>query len=152
MSIILIDGELNIKIYKIKVMYIQALKIAYEAHNGQYRKQSCVPYIVHPLRVAGYFSDDTKKTIAILHDIIEDTDTTKEDIEILFGKRISEVVDILSKRKGETYFEYIKRVKKDELAIEIKIADIVDNLSDTLCVQQKSMIDRYNKSLLILTK
>lgn len=131
-------------------MFQQALKIAYIAHSGQYRRDSNVPYIAHPLRVSNCFNDAFKKTIAILHDVIEDTKLTIEDLQKDFPKKVVEIVDILSKREDETHFEYIRRVSKNEIATEIKIADIIDNLSDTICIQPKSMIDRYNKSLKIL--
>jgi (p)ppGpp synthase/HD superfamily hydrolase len=51
-------------------MYLTALKIAHHAHKGQTRKDSNVPYIVHPIRVSGYFNDDFRKTIAVLHDVV----------------------------------------------------------------------------------
>jgi len=131
-------------------MYKRALQIAYNAHKGQLRKQSCVPYIVHPIRVANCFQDDVKKTIAILHDVVEDTAFTLNNLETIFPLCVTSVVDCLSKRIEETHFDYIKRVKKNEIATEIKIVDIVDNLSDTLCVVSDSMAERYDKSLKIL--
>ncbi len=130
-------------------MYKEALKIAYKAHDGQLRRDSCIPYIVHPLRVAAQFNSDMMKVIAILHDVVEDTDIELYNLEE-FGQTVINAIDSLSKRKGEKYISYIKRVKTDELATEIKIADIIDNLSDTLSVQPQFLIDRYNKSLKLL--
>jgi len=130
-------------------MYLEALKIAYKAHHGQLRRDSCVPYIVHPIRVAGHFNDDTKKTIAILHDVIEDTDLTLDDIT-QFGSKVYKAVDAMSQRKDEKHFDYIKRLRKNELAVQIKIADVVDNLSDTISIQPKSMTERYDKTLKML--
>ena len=132
-------------------MYKKALAIAYKAHDGQLRRESRVPYIVHPLRVANQFNDDIKKTIAILHDTIEDTDLNLEDLHE-FPTNILRTLLVLTRNEQETHFEYIRRVKKDELATEIKIADIVDNLSDCLSIQPDSMIKRHNKSLKILTQ
>ena len=134
-------------------MYKEALKIAYEAHDGQLRRESCVPYIVHPLRVANQFNDDFRKTIAILHDVIEDCNITKEYLEEIFGAKVAITVDILSKKKDAIHLNYIRNIKNStDIAIEIKIADIVDNLTDTLSVQPESMIKRYKKSLEILIK
>ena len=130
-------------------MYLEALKIAHKAHAGQTRKESCVPYIVHPVRVASQFSDDYRKTIAILHDVIEDTDVKLEDLN-MFPASILVALDALTKRIGETHFDYISRLKENEIAKEIKIADIVDNLSDCLTVPSEGMVKRYNKSLDIL--
>jgi len=131
-------------------MYKLALKIAYQAHNGQLRKQSLVPYIVHPIRVASCFNDDTMKTIAILHDIVEDTDVTLKNLAKTFPPIIIETIDSLSRREGEQHFDYIKRCRTNELAKQIKIIDIVDNLSDTLVICEESMVKRYNKSLSML--
>jgi len=133
-------------------MFIEAFQLAYKYHNGQLRKQSCVPYIVHPYRVSCCFQDDFKKTIAILHDIVEDTDMTLEELQKHFPPYVVCRIDYLTRREGEKHFDYIKRGKNDEVATEIKIADIMDNLSDTICVVEKSMADRYNKSLKILLK
>lgn len=130
-------------------MYLKALKIAYKAHNGQLRRDSNVPYIVHPLRVASQFNDLTRKTIAILHDVIEDTALDIDDL-YQFPSKVVKAVNALTRYEGEEHFKYIERVKENELAIEIKIADIVDNLSDTISVQQPSMIKRYDKSLKML--
>lgn len=133
-------------------MYRRALKLAYKAHDGQLRKDSNVPYIIHPIRVSYCFNDLTRKTIAILHDVIEDTSFDFDDLrDAGMPDRIMNIVDILTRKKYETHMEYVKRVSKNEIATEIKIADIVDNLSDTISVQKQSMIDRYNKSLEILT-
>lgn len=131
-------------------MFTEALKIAYKAHNGQLRKQSFVPYIVHPFRVSRYFNDDVMKTIAILHDIVEDTNISLEYLSELFPSRVILALEHLTKRNNETHFEYIKRLKNNSDAVEVKIADIIDNLSDTIIVCPKSMADRYNKSLKML--
>jgi len=133
-------------------MYIQALKIAHKAHQGQFRKDSNVPYIVHPIRVSSYFSDDYRKTVAVLHDVIEDTAMTLKDLADLFPHKVVVVVGLLSRKEDENYFEYIKKISLHETATEIKIADIVDNLSDTLSVISESMLERYIKSLNILIK
>lgn len=132
-------------------MYSTALKIAIQAHSGQFRKQSCVPYIVHPLRVANSFNDNTMKSIAILHDVIEDTDITLEYLSKLgFPGNVITALDALTKRDGEEHFEYIKRLRNNKEAIQVKIADIVDNLSDTITICPKSMVARYDKSLKML--
>lgn len=133
-------------------MYKKALQIAYKAHEGQLRHESKVPYIVHPIRVANNFKDDTKKTIAVLHDVVEDSDITLKDLILLFSIEVYEVVNSLTRREGEDYFDYIKRLKQDPLAVEIKIADVVDNLSDSIAEQKPSMIKRYVKTLGMLIK
>lgn len=130
-------------------MYKEALKIAYKAHDGQYRRDSYVPYIVHPIRVSNCFNDDFRKTIAVLHDVIEDTSITYDDLN-QFSMNVIKILEMLTKRENENHFDYVDRVKQNEIAIEIKIADIVDNLSDTISIQPMTFLYRYNKSLKIL--
>lgn len=131
-------------------MYQLALQIAYKAHKGQTRKESCVPYIVHPIRVSNCFTDDFRRTVAVLHDVVEDTSVTFRQLKKCFPYKVLYLIDLLTRRDNETHFEYIERLSVDEVAIEIKIADIIDNLSDCLSVQPSGMIKRYNKSLDIL--
>ena len=139
-------------------MYSIALKLAHRAHRGQTRRNSGIPYIVHPIRVANQFNSDQLKTIAILHDVVEDTKITLEDIEKKFDKKVAKVVDALSRRdedeedptQKERYTTYIERVKECEIAVKIKIADVIDNLSDATSEEKPSMIERYKKTLDLL--
>lgn len=125
-------------------MYKLALQIATQAHKGQVRKDGETPYILHPIRVADQFNDDFKKTIAVLHDVLEDTD---QDLS-MFPKKVTDVLKILTK-KGD-YFSYIKKISENEIATQIKIADILDNLADDCFQIPDSQIKRYYKALKIL--
>ena len=91
------------------------------------------------------------KVVALLHDIIEDTPATIEDIEFMFGIRIAEAVDLLTRKKEDTYFDYIHKIATsgDKLAIEVKLADLADHLEkvDTL---KPSLKKRYEKATLML--
>jgi len=89
------------------------------------------PYIIHPLRVSQEVSGDLEKTCALLHDVIEDTPTTYDELKEVFSEEIATIVEILTHRKGESYVDYIHRVKQNPHAVSIKIADICDNLSDS---------------------
>ena len=132
--------------------YNKALQIAIRAHRGQTRKFSCVPYIVHPVRVAIQFSDDLEKSIAVLHDVIEDTEITIEDLKNDFSDYIVEKVDLLTRKEGEKYFDYIRKIDANKIATKIKIVDIIDNLSETPSQIPLSMAKRYAKALDILLK
>lgn len=110
-------------------MYKKALKFIALKHKGQKRRNGNA-YIIHPIRVSQEVSGDDERVVALLHDLIEDTDTTLEEIENLFSKEVAEAVDALTHRKGESYHDYIVRVSKNKMAKEVKIADISDNLSD----------------------
>lgn len=122
-------------------MYKLALQIATKAHKGQVRKDGITPYIKHPIRVASQFNDDFKKTIAVLHDVLEDTD---QDLS-MFPEAVLSVLDVLTKK--DDYFTYIDNISKNETARQIKIADLKDNLTDTCFKLSPSQIKRYNKAL-----
>ena len=83
----------------------KAIIFATEAHSGSFRKGTTIPYILHPVEVASIaarLTDDHEViAAAVLHDVIEDTDTTKERLEELFGKRITELVCADSEDKRE---------------------------------------------------
>ena len=129
-------------------MFEKAIHLALVAHDGQYRRDGVTPYIIHPIRVAARFEDDKRKTVAILHDVCEDTSFTLEDIKCLFPVDVYEAVDALTKREGEDYDDYIKRCSENELATDIKIQDIFDNATDA----SNSSLDKYYSALVYLSK
>jgi len=104
------------------------IKIAAERHEHQLDK-SGKPYILHPLKVMSHFTDPKDMMAAILHDIIEDTPVTIDD---LYGYGIPydvvTTVIALSRREGETVKEYYARIKKDERAVRVKMRDLEHNI------------------------
>jgi GTP diphosphokinase / guanosine-3',5'-bis(diphosphate) 3'-diphosphatase len=111
-------------------MYHVARGYAEACHKDQVRKVSGQPYITHPIRVSERVRTSFQRVVALLHDTIEDTDTTFNDIAEVFGFRVAQVVGILTHKNGEKYDDYITRVLSDPDAIAVKIADICDNLND----------------------
>ena len=106
-----------------------ALEIALKAHKGQVDKNG-VSYILHPMAVAAQLGTLELKTIAILHDTIEDTNVTAEYLlERGIPRNIVEAVQLLSKPKDEEYESYLKRVKENPLARQVKLADLTHNTS-----------------------
>ncbi len=116
-----------------------AIKLASTAHEHQLDK-SGLPYILHPLRVmmwvieAGFFSEATQ-IAAVLHDVVEDTDRTLDDIEREFGSTVAQAVDALTRRYDlelneplETYKEYIVRCCENQIGRWVKEFDIRDNM------------------------
>ena len=109
----------------------QAIELATSSHRGQIDK-SGKPYILHPLRVmnavlAEGHSEDVA-IAAVLHDVVEDTDTTIDEIYKLFGGTVAETVDALTRREGESYNTYVKRVLDFRRATIVKLYDIFDNI------------------------
>ena len=106
-----------------------ALEIALKAHKGQVDKND-VSYILHPMAVAAQLNTLELKTIAILHDTIEDTYVTAEYLlERGIPRNIVEAVQLLSKPKDEEYESYLRCVKENPLARQVKLADLAHNTS-----------------------
>ena len=107
--------------------YAAAYYLASKAHEGQVYK-SGRDYIKHPIRVAESFDDYTFKTIAILHDILEDTWVTEDLLRKLFPKNICDAVVALTRKQDESYGDFIKRLSNNVFAAKVKIADLTDNM------------------------
>lgn len=131
-----------------------ALQIAQKAHVGQVDKAG-KDYILHPITVSSYMDTDTEKAIAYLHDVLEDTNVTADDLRTIFSNEIVDAVIILTHRKDESYFEYIQRVSKSNLAKKIKVADLLHNLDITRIKEPTKSdyerLEKYKKAILFLT-
>ena len=136
--------------------YELALKIATEAHKGQVDKAG-VPYINHPLTVASLVETEEEKIVALLHDTIEDTNITEQDLlNYGFSNKIVEAVKLLTHNKKEIpYMEYVTKIKNNELARKVKIADLTHNsdLSRLKEVTEKDIkrYEKYKKALIYLS-
>lgn len=105
-----------------------ALELAVEKHKNQTDKAGN-PYILHPLHVMENVNSKEGKIVAILHDIIEDTDITEDYLlKIGLSKRIVDAVVALTRSKGMDYQEYIKNLSSNPLAKEVKLADLEHNM------------------------
>jgi len=132
-------------------MYRKALRIAKKAHRGQVDKGGRA-YIHHPRRVAALVKSDEAKIVAVLHDVCEDTFITLSDLRAKgFSESVVEAIDAITKRKDEDYLTYITRVKENELATFVKIADATHN-SDISRIKNPTQEDidrcfRYKKTI-----
>ena len=105
-----------------------ALNIANNAHEGQVDRGG-LPYILHPLHVASFFTGD-RKIIAILHGVVEDSDITMVDLEGYdFSQRILNGVFCLTRPHGEDYDTYINNLAKNPDAVAVKLRDLEHNMS-----------------------
>jgi len=134
-------------------MFIKALSYAIKAHDSQYDKAG-EPYILHPLGVSELVEHEDEKVLAILHDIVEDTDFTLENVEAWGFGHLTDALDCLTRRKNETYAEFIRRILPNPLAVTVKIADMKHNISriNNLPEHERGLTDRYNKWLPVLEK
>lgn len=132
----------------------RAITLAVDAHEGQIDK-SGQPYILHPLRVMLSLipHGETVMIIGVLHDVVEDTPVTLDEIRVQFGDEIADGVDSVTKRPRdvETYRQFVERSAKHPLGRKVKRADVNDN---ALPVRQthatQGMEKRYNMALAIL--
>ena len=104
-----------------------ALAIAKKAHAGQVDKAG-VDYIQHPLYVASQVKTEQEKAVALLHDVLEDSDITAADL-LAYGlsNKVVTAVQTLTKKKGQSYQDYLEKVKSNNLARVVKLADLKHN-------------------------
>lgn len=108
----------------------RAIQIAASAHEGQVDRGGA-PYILHPLRVMLAQETDEARIVAVLHDVVEDSDDWTLDRlrKEGFSERVLEAVAALTKEGPQDYFEYLKQVAVIPLAVRVKVADLADNLN-----------------------
>ena len=134
-------------------MLASAIKLCYEAHKNQVDKGGS-PYYMHPIYVALNMESEEQKIVALLHDVIEDTEITIDDLRKKgFSEKIIKAVDAITK-KGESYEEYLKKVKDNELAKAVKIEDIKNNMDVSrlkeITEKDIARIEKYKKALAYL--
>ena len=109
---------------------IKAMEIAYNAHHGQVDKAG-VPYVFHPLHLAESMDDEISCCAALLHDTVEDTDITLNDLSRIFPAEVVEAVRLLTHDPEEDYFAYVSRIKWNPIALKVKLADLAHNTDET---------------------
>lgn len=125
-----------------------AIEIAAHFHKGQRDKNNEI-YLFHPIRIMMPMETYEEKMVAILHDVIEDTECTLEILQEKLGNlNVVEAMDAITRRNGEEYFTYIERVSKNPIARKIKIWDLRDNLSRRGASLE--LQERYKKALGVL--
>jgi len=106
----------------------KAIAIAVGAHAGQ-RDKAGRPYILHPLRVMHGCASDDERIVAILHDVLEDTEVTEADLrQAGFGDELIAALRCLTKAEGEHYADFIGRLMPNPLARRVKTLDLLNNM------------------------
>jgi (p)ppGpp synthase/HD superfamily hydrolase len=119
-----------------------AERIARKSHENQFRKfDNKEPYINHPARVAANFYNEILIAAGWLHDVLEDTTTTKQDlVDAGLPHEVIDIVECLTRKQNETYFDFIMRVSENSSASVVKLADIDDNMAT---LKESSLKDKY---------
>ena len=112
-------------------MLNKAIEIAAKAHSGQVDKGGD-SYILHPIRVMLQCEHEVERICAVLHDVVEDTNITSEELRSQdFSDEVVSALDCLTRRAGESYDDFIGRVLTNETACRVKLADLKDNMNLT---------------------
>ena len=132
----------------------KAMKLCYEAHKDQVDK-SGLPYVFHPAHVAEQMTDEATTIVALLHDVVEDTDYTLEDLAAEgFGKEILEAVALMTHEDDVPYLDYVAKLKDNPIARAVKLADLAHN-SDLSRIgevdeETKQRLEKYKKATTLL--
>lgn len=110
-----------------KELYNHAILVAIKWH-GEQKDKSGILYITHPLRLAEQLDRWEDKIVAALHDVIEDTDCTMATLKLLFPPIITDAVDAITRRDGESETDYYVRVMANPIATRVKYKDLKDNM------------------------
>ena len=130
------------KAWRILKMPQEAREFATQAHGDQlYGDQ---PYMTHVEDVASGFNDPHLQRIAYLHDVVEDTGVSLDEIHERFGPEVGSAIDALTRREGERYFDFIQRASEHPEARQVKLADLHANLKRQ---PHESLARRYNKAI-----
>lgn len=134
-----------------KTLLANAIALASEKHKGQFDKGG-MPYILHPLKVMHYLKSDDLElmAMAVLHDVVEDTDVTFQDLrELGMSERVIVGVKALTKMPGQTPEEYLAGIKANPDAIKVKLADLRHNMDARrlkgVTEKDRARLDKYAK-------
>ena len=132
----------------------KALKLCFEAHKNQVDK-SGMPYVFHPFHVAEQMTDEATTIVALLHDVVEDTDYTLEDLAAEgFGEDILEAVALMTHEDDVPYLDYVAKLKDNPIARAVKLADLAHN-SDLSRIgeiddETRERLEKYQKAIALL--
>ncbi len=132
----------------------KAMKIAYDAHAGQVDKTG-IPYIYHPIHLAESMSDENSVITALLHDVVEDTDITIDDLAREgFHEDILTALTLLTHNPAEEYMDYISRLSTCPLARKVKLADLRHNSDaarlDFIDKKTAHRLEKYSRAIRLL--
>lgn len=132
----------------------KALKLCFEAHKDQVDKTD-MPYVFHPFHLAEQMDDEISTVCALLHDVVEDTEITLENLEQMgFPKEVLDVLSLLTHDEAVPYMDYVEKISKNPTAKKVKIADLLHNSDVTRLdfMDEKAKIrnQKYKEALRIL--
>lgn len=134
----------------------KALKLCFEAHKNQLDKNG-LPYVFHPFHLAEQMQTEETTVVALLHDVMEDTDLSADDLAKMgFDGEILKALILLTHKDAMDYMDYVAKIKTNPIAKAVKLADLHHNsdLTRLDTVDQKALErkEKYQKAIKLLTE
>ena len=131
-----------------------ALALCFDAHKDQ-KDKSGMPYVFHPFHLAEQMTDEITVTVALLHDVIEDTDYTPDDLSQMgFPDTVLDALALLTHDKRVPYMDYVARIKENPVAKAVKLADLRHNADtsrlDAITPKDKERAEKYRAAIALL--
>lgn len=131
-----------------------ALNLCFEAHKEQ-RDKSGMPYVFHPFHLAEQMKTEETTIVALLHDLVEDTDYTIEDlINMGFDKPVTDAIALMTHADNVDYMDYVGMIKENPIAKTVKLADLRHNCDltrlDTIDEKALRRKEKYQKAIALL--
>ena len=132
----------------------RALKLCFEAHKGQVDK-SGMPYVFHPFHLAEQMVDEPTTVVALLHDLIEDTEYTLADLRQMgFSGEVIAAIALMTHADGVPYMEYVAQIKANPIAKAVKLADLKHNSDlsrlDMVTPKDEARAEKYKTAIALL--
>ena len=132
----------------------KAMKLCFAAHKEQLDK-SGIPYVFHPIHLAEQMQDEETTVVALLHDVVEDTELTLQDLaEMGFSKAVIEAVGLMTHAPGVAYMDYVAEIAKNPIASAVKLADLRHNSDltrlDHVDAKAIERVEKYKKAMALL--
>lgn len=134
----------------------KAMKLCFQAHKDQTDK-SGIPYVFHPIHLAEQMKDEDTTVVALLHDVVEDTTYTLEDLAAMgFNDRVIAAIRLMTHDENIPYMEYVAKIKDNPIAKAVKLADLAHNSDttrlDTVDAKAAARIKKYERAIELLNK
>ena len=134
----------------------KAMKLCFQTHKDQTDK-SGIPYVFHPIHLAEQMKDEDTTVVALLHDVVEDTTYTPEDLAAMgFNDRVIAAIRLMTHDENIPYMEYIAKIKENPIAKAVKLADLAHNSDttrlDTVDAKATARVEKYAKAIRLLNE
>lgn len=134
----------------------KAMKLCFQAHKDQTDK-SGIPYVFHPIHLAEQMKDEDTTVVALLHDVVEDTTYTPEDLAAMgFNDRVIAAIRLMTHDENIPYMEYVAKIKENPIAKAVKLADLAHNSDttrlDTVDAKAAARVEKYTTAIRLLNE